>query len=240
MSGRVYRGPKAGPPAAPEPPAAWRGAQRRKGVPALGPASWPPGGRCAGQEGPWAWGPTSGPFSADKPIWEPCTSPQRVSPTLAHCTPPLAPANAPCVSRTRHTRTGSSLPAPAGSGRAFAAAVPTASSCRTRYKPRLPRKVELPPTGGGRREMQTTSNQLGAETLKSHPEIAARVEAVCPDEGRLLKRGAAAGVGGSPDLRRHAPPGPGSEGAADRTLRLDVHGAGRAEQSWGGKPSAVL
>lgn len=64
--------------------------------------------------------------------------------------------------------------------------------------------------------MQTTSNQLGAETLKSHPEIAARVEAVCPDEGRLLKRGAAAGVGGSPDLRRHAPPGPGSEGAADR------------------------
>lgn len=82
--------------------------------------------------------------------------------------------------------------------------------------------------------MQTTSNQLGAETLKSHPEIAARVEAVCPDEGRLLKRGAAAGVGGSPDLRRHAPPGPGSEGAAD------VHAAGRAEQSWGGKPSAVL
>lgn len=46
--------------------------------------------------------------------------------------------------------------------------------------------------------MQTTSNQLGAETLKSHPEIAAHVEAVCPDEGRLLKRGERQPVSAAP------------------------------------------
>lgn len=147
------------------------------------------------------------------------------------------------VCRERGTRrTSSSLPAPSGSGRAFAAAVPTNRLLLpgvAEPQPQLTRKVELPPAPHRlRREMQIASNQLGAETLKQSPRNSCPRGSSLPRRNGVLNRGAAAGLGGSPDLRRHVPPGPGSEGAEDRPPESMAQA--ELSSSWGGKPTAVL